>query len=137
LTRESTDIPPHIRERLTLPENSSAAVDAMKLFISEGNEAEFEEAVAIYCASARTREEPIETVLAVCCELAAGLEGPRQESDDVLSRPTKMHALIFAGILRAFYGDVAVERGIGASTQRKADASQHFKSGTWPKRPAE
>jgi hypothetical protein len=56
---------------------------------------------------------------------------------DILMRPTRMHQLIFSGILRAFYGDVAVDRAVGAASQRKADAPQHSKSGTWPRPPVE
>jgi hypothetical protein len=130
------DIPPDIREQLTRPADATTALEAMQLFLTKGDGAAFEQAVELYITSARTREEPIETVLSVLCQLAADLEGPRV-TNEMLLRPTKMHALVFAGILRAYYGNVAVERGIGASAQRKADASQHFKSGTWPKRPAD
>jgi hypothetical protein len=68
--------------------------------------------------------------------LAENLEGPRRENE-VRMRPTRMHELIFTGILRAFYGDPAVLRAVGARAQRKADAPQHTKSGTWPRKPAE
>ncbi len=67
---------PDVREQLTRPEDSAVALEAMKLFISKGDEAAFEQAVALYVSSARTREESIETVPAVCCELATSLEGP-------------------------------------------------------------
>lgn len=128
--------PPDIRERPTQPDSRTAALEAMKAFLSMRDEAAFEHAVALYVSAARTREEPIETVITVLCQLAAGLEGPHV-IDERLVHPTTMHALIFAGILRAFYGDAAVDRGIGASAQRKADAQQHIEKGSWPKRPTD
>jgi hypothetical protein len=70
------------------------------------------------------------------CLMASDLEGPRYENDIVLN-PTRMHQLLFAGVLRAFYGDPAVLRAIGARAQRKADAPQHTLSGTWPRKPAD
>jgi hypothetical protein len=136
ISTDPTAIPPHIREQLTRPDGTAQALEAMKLFVNKRDEAAFERAVALYVASARERDEPIETVLAVLCELASGLEGPRVV-EELLLHPTKMHRLIFAGILRAFYGSVAVEREIGASAQRKADATQHVEKGTWPKRAAD
>jgi len=108
----------------------------MKVFLSVRDEAAFEHAVALYVSAARAREEPIETVITVLCKLAGGLEGPRL-LDERLIHPTTMHALIFGGILRAFYGNATVDRGIGASAQRKADAPQHIEKGSWPKRPAD
>ena len=106
----------------------------MKLFIAQGDRESFQHAVSIYCTAARGRAEQIETVVSALCRLATDIEGPRPE-EDVLQGPTDMHGLIFEGILRAFYGDVAVDRASGASAQRKADATQHGMSGTWPKRP--
>ncbi len=139
ISSDPTHIPPDSRQQLTRPESTAEALEAleaMKLFVIKRDETALEQAVALYVASARAREESIETVLAMLCQLASGLEGPRVV-DELLHNPTKMHALIFAGILRAFYGNAAVERGIGAGAQRKADASQHVESGTWPKRPAD
>jgi hypothetical protein len=129
-------IPHAAREPLTHAEITADTLTAMTTFMSKGDEAAFERAVALYVASARSRKEPIESVLSVCCTLATDLEGPRVVSEG-LSNPTKMHALIFAGILRAFYGDVAIDRAIGASAQRRADAPQHVLSGTWPRRPTD
>ncbi|HUQ99530.1 MAG TPA: hypothetical protein VM166_08750 [Gemmatimonadaceae bacterium] len=123
-------------EAITAPENTTQAVAAMQSFLLAGDEAAFEYAVAVYVASARHRNEPIEIVTGALCVLAGEMEGPRQEND-LIMRPTRMHQLLFNGILRAFYGDVAVDRAIGATAQRKADAPQHSKSGTWPRRPAE
>jgi hypothetical protein len=134
--RPTPVIPAPLYQDITAPENAETAVEAMQVFIREGNEETFEYAVALYVASAKHRQEAIETIAGALCQLAANLEGPRREND-VLLRPTRMHELIFTGILRAFYGDVAVDRGIGASAQRKADAPQHTQSGTWPRKPAE
>ena len=131
MSSESTVIPPALREQLVRPPNSDAASAAMALFIAMGNETAFEQAVALYCAGARAREEPIEAVLGVLGKLSAEFEGPRYDEERFL-RPSRMHTLILAGILRAFYGDAAVDREIGAMEQRKADAPQHTKSGTWP-----
>lgn len=132
MSRESTVIPAALREQLVRPPNSDAASAAMALFIAMGDETAFEQAVALYCAGARARQEPVESVLAVLGELNAELERPRHGEKPLL-RPSRMHTLIFAGILRAFYGDAAVERELGAMDQRKVDAPQHTKSGTWPK----
>jgi hypothetical protein len=134
--RQAPDLPPDVYDHLTAAENTDQAVAAMRRFVRRGEEAAFEYAVAIYVASARTRQEPIEAVVGALCLLAATLEGPRSEND-ILLRPTRMHQLIFSGILRAFYGDEAVLRAVGARAQRKADAPQHTKSGTWPRKPAE
>ena len=130
------DLPPEVNERITASENTEKAVGAMKVFLEQGDEEAFEYAVAVYVASARTRQEPIERVVAALCLLASDLEGPRSENE-ILMHPTRMHELLFAGILRAFYGDPAVLRAVGARAQRKADAPQHTISGTWPRKPAE
>lgn len=136
MSGDPTSIPPALREDLARPQNTDAALEAMKLFISNGDEATFEQAVALYCTSARAREEPIEEVLAVLCRLGNDLEA-RHRKDEPLAGPIQIRALIFAGILRAFYGNAEVDRAIGASAQRKADASQHTRSGTWPKQPSD
>ncbi|MEX2110740.1 MAG: hypothetical protein WD802_09075 [Gemmatimonadaceae bacterium] len=130
--RDSHQVPPELYKDLTAPENTSKAVEAMKVFLLRGDEAAFEDCVAIYVASARHRQEEIETVFGALCQVAVELEGPRREGL-VSHTPTRMHQLIFSGILRAFYGDVVVDRELGASTQRKADAPQHTTAGTWPK----
>ena len=108
----------------------------MRVFLRNGDEPAFEYAVAVYVASARHRLEPIEIVTGALGLLAGNLEGPRPEGESFLT-PTRLHQLIFNGILRAFYGDIAIDRGMGATAQRKADAPQHTKSGTWPKKPEE
>lgn len=137
MTRGPTpEIPSELYESITAPQNTDNAVKAMRVFVRDGDEATFEYAVALYVASARHREEPIEKVTGALCMLAGVLEGPRMDGD-ILLRPTRLHQLIFNGILRAFYGDVAVDRGIGASAQRRADAAQHTMSGTWPRKPAD
>jgi hypothetical protein len=122
----------HISE----PENTAGAVRAMREFLVRSDESTFEDFVALYVASARHRREPIERVAAALSALAAEVEGPLASATEPVER-SRMHGLIFSGILRAFYGDVAVERGIGASAQRKADAPQHTKAGTWPSRQAD
>ena len=134
--RANFEVAPEIYERLTDTQNTEKAVEAMKLFLRERDEEQFELAVAVYVASARSRQEPIEKVASGLSLLAGVLEGP--QSDDLFFlRPTRLHQLIFNGILRAFYGDIAVDRALGASAQRKADAPQHTRSGTWPTRPAD
>lgn len=127
-------IPPVLHQQLKRPDSIEEAVEAMKLFIEKGDKETFQRAVAIYCTGACERKEEVETVLGALCRLAADLERPTDK--DSLMHPTEMHSLIFAGILRAFYGDAAIDRAAGASAQRKADAPQHVQSGTWPKRPA-
>src|SRR3954464_4576310 len=121
---------------ITAPENTASAVRAMREFLTRSDESTFEHSVALYVASARHRQEPIEKVAAALSVLAAEVEGPLVSAAEPVER-TRMHALIFSGILRAFYGDVVVERGIGASAQRRADAPQHTKAGTWPSRQAD
>jgi hypothetical protein len=133
---ELLDIPLESYERTTAHENITSAIDAMQAFLRQGDVSKFEHAVALYVASARYRREPIEKVTAALCILAENLEGPKGEAE-ILAHPSQMHELIFTGILRAFYGDVAVDRAYGARAQRKADASQHVASGTWPRRPAD
>ena len=128
-------IPPPIVEQLTRPESVEAAVAAMKLFIEKGDKESFQKAVAIYCTGACERRERVETVLGSLCRLAADIEGPG--TDALQLQPSEMHGLIFRGILQAFYGNAAVDRATGARAQRKADAPQHVRSGTWPKPPAE
>jgi hypothetical protein len=134
MSNQQAEIASDVHELLLNPATTAVALKAMQSFIEKGDEAVFERAVALYVEAARTRGEPIETVLGVLCTLATDLEGPRVAAE-VLQLPTTMHGLIFAGILRAFFGDVAVDRGIGASSQRKADAPEHVKTGTWPRRP--
>lgn len=130
----SAPIPPAIQKQLTRPESTEAAISAMKLFVAKGEKETFQHAVATYCAGACERGDEVQTVLGALCRLAIDLEGPRLKSEGVLAGPSELHSLIFAGILRAFYGDAAVDRSVGASAQRKADASQHIQSGTWPVR---
>ena len=120
---------------ITAPDNSASAVRAMREYLLRSDESTFEHCVALYVASARHRQEPIEKVAAALSLLASEVEGPLVTATE--PQRSRMHALIFSGILRAFYGDVAVERGIGASAQRKADAPQHTKAGTWPSRQAD
>jgi hypothetical protein len=132
---QQAEFAPAVHELLLEPATTRVALEAMRSFIAQGDEAVFERAIALYVKAAKKRREPIETVLGVLCTLATDLEGPRV-AGEVLMRPTPMHGLIFAGILRAFFGNVAVERGIGASSQRKADAPDHVKTGTWPRTPA-
>lgn len=134
--RDSQPIPPELYKDLTAPDNTARAVEAMRVFLLRGDESAFEDAIALYVASARHRNEEIETLTGALCQVAESLEGPRQEGL-VLHGPTRMHALIFSGILRAFFGDVAVDRELGSQAQRKADAPQHRETGTWPKRPSE
>ena len=117
------------------PDSVEAAVAAMKLFIEKADKEKFQNAVAIYCTGACERKEEVETVLGALCRLAADIEGPK--TDTLELRPSEMHSLIFAGIMRAFYGNAAVDRATGARGQRKADAPQHVLSGTWPRPPAE
>jgi hypothetical protein len=136
LSQMSSSIPPTIQRELTQPESAERAVAAMKLFIEKGDTETFKHAVAIYCTGACERKEEVQTVLGALCRLAADLEGPRP-AEAALRAPSEIHSLIFAGILRAFYGDAAVDRSDGASAQRKADAQQHVKSGTWPNRPTD
>lgn len=133
----SSAIPPTIHQRLTQPESVEAAIDAMKQFLVEGDRETFQHAVAAYCAGACDRGDEVQTVLGALCRLAEELEGQSPGAEDVLLRPSEMHSLIFAGILRAFYGNAAVDRAAGARSQRRADAPQHVKGGTWPNRPAE
>jgi hypothetical protein len=130
----SHGIPADRYEAITAPQNAGNAVEAMRSFLRNGDTKTFSNAVALYVASARYRREPIETALAALGKLAEGLEGPRRDAD-ILFRPSKMHELVFSGILKAFYGEVAVERAQGARSQRKADAPQHTQRGTWPRRP--
>jgi hypothetical protein len=127
------EIPLESYERITAHGNITHAIEAMQAFIRKGDVSKFEYAVALYVASARNRQEPIEKVTGALCALAENLEGPKGEAE-ILAHPSRMHELIFNGILRAFYGVVAVERADGARAQRKADASQHVESGTWPRR---
>lgn len=132
---ESTHgIPPERYQAITAPENASNAVEAMRSFLRDGDAATFATGLALYFASARYRQEAIETVVAALCTLAESLEGPRRDSD-IVFRPSKMHELIFTGVLKAFYGEIAVERASGARAQRKADAPQHSERGSWPRRP--
>ena len=132
----SAAIPPAIQKQLTHPENAEAAIQAMKLFLAKGEKATFQQAVATYCAGACERGDEVQTVLGALCRLAMDIEGPRVKLEGVLAGPSELHSLIFAGILRAFYGDGAVDRAVGARAQRKADAPQHVQSGTWPVPPA-
>src|SRR6476661_2644491 len=90
------ELPQEAYEHLTAAENTHQAVAAMERFIREGDEEAFEDAVAIYVASARSRREPVETVTGALCMLAENLEGPRTENE-VLLRPTRMHELLFGG----------------------------------------
>ncbi len=122
--------------RITEPESTASAVRAMREFLAQHDESVFEHAVALYVAAARERNEPIEQAAGALVMLGSDIEGPRLNVDEPLGQ-SRMHELIFIGILRAFYGDIAVERGIGASAQRKADAPQHTKAGTWPSRQAD
>ncbi|MDQ6871511.1 MAG: hypothetical protein M3037_05805 [Gemmatimonadota bacterium] len=69
LNPEPTHISPPLKAQLTGAENNAGALEAMKRFIQKGDEAVFEDAVAIYVTSARTRGESIENVLGVLCEL--------------------------------------------------------------------
>ena len=133
----TASLPPAIHQQLTQPESVEAAVAAMEVFIQKGDRETFQVAVAVYCVAACERGDEVQTVLGALCRLAADLEGPRGSHEDILARPSEMHSLIFSGIMRAFYGDLAVDRQRGASAQRKADAPQHTRNGTWPNPPVD
>lgn len=133
----STAIPPSIDQRLTRPESVEAAIDAMKLFLLKGDREAFQQAVAIYCVGARESGDQVQTVLGALCRVAEDMESQSPSGGNILLRPSEMHSLIFAGILRAFFGNAAVDRAAGASSQRRADAPQHVRGGTWPSRPVE
>ena len=108
----------------------------MKQLVSgDGDQARLYRAT-IRDSGACERGDEVQTVLCALCCLASDLEGPGSDGD-VLPHPTVLHSLIFAGILRAFYGDAVVDRAAGARAQRKADAPQHVHSGTWPRRPVD
>lgn len=132
--QDSRDIASELYRLSTAPQSVFDAVAAMREYLRSGDESRFEQAVAVYVAAARHRQEPIERVASALCQLAEALEPPRLEAD-ALRHPSRMHELIFTDVLRAFYGDFAVERALGARAQRKADAPQHVDAGTWPRRP--
>src|SRR5206468_9375746 len=115
---ERSNVPPVIKPsvlqpgdaaytHIAAPENTASAVRAMREFLAQGDESAFEHSVALYVASARHRQEPIERVAAALSLLASEVEGPVVGATEPIER-SRMHALIFTGILRAFYGDVAV-----------------------------
>lgn len=131
---ETHGLAPAVYQTITASENISKVIGAMQAFLREGDEPKFATAVALYVASARFRQEPIERVVGALCRLVEEIEGPKRDSELAL-QPSRMHELVFTGVLKAFYGDVAVERSRGARAQRKADAPQHRESGTWPRRP--
>src|SRR5258705_1406634 len=54
------EIPLESYERITAHENIAHAIEAMQVFIRKGDVSKFEHAVALYVASARKRQEPIE-----------------------------------------------------------------------------
>src|SRR5256885_16158781 len=107
-------IAPELYQHLTAAQNADHVVKAMRSFLLEGDDEKFELAVAVYVASARYRREQIETVAAALAMLAGSVEDPGLD-DDLMRRPTRLHQLIFSGVLRAFYGDTAVDRALGAS----------------------
>jgi hypothetical protein len=131
---ETHGLAPSVYQTITASDNISNAIGAMQAFVREGDEEKFATAVALYVASARFRQEPIEQVVGALCRLVEEIEGPKRDSEPIL-KPSRMHELVFTGILKAFYGDIAVERSRGARAQRKADAPQHRERGTWPRRP--
>lgn len=104
-------IPPDLYDHLTKAQSADQVIGAIKAFLDNGDEVTFEYAVAVYLAAARFREEPIERVLQVLTSLGESIEGL------VASPPSRLSALIFRGILKAFYGEVTVEpqRGPGGS----------------------
>ncbi len=125
-------IPPELYEHLTNVENVDQVTSAMQTFLDNGDEVTFEYAVALYLASARFRGEPIPKVLGVLTSLSESVQGR------VLSPPSRLQATIFRGILRAFYGEVAVEGEgeNGARAQGEAGATPPIEPGTWPTSPA-
>ena len=108
MSRDTPKIPPHLYRDLTAPQNAENAIAAMQTFLSDGDEEAFKAAVALYVASARHRQEPIEKVVAALTKLGTSVEG-YQKHGHTLFESTRLHQLAFAGILRAFYGDVAAD----------------------------
>ena len=108
MSRDTPKIPPHLYRDLTAPQNAENAIAAMQSFLSDGDEEAFKAAVALYVASARHRQEPIEKVVAALTKLGTSVEG-YQKHGHTLFESTRLHQLAFAGILRAFYGDVAAD----------------------------
>jgi hypothetical protein len=97
--------PEQLFEVISHEENSERVSRAMRVFLANGDVAHFEQAVAVFVRSARTRGEPVERVLAVLIELAEAREGAAYPHDWSL---TDLRLVILRGVLLAFYGDTSV-----------------------------
>ena len=121
-----------MHDRITREQNTEDAAGAIATYLSDGDTQSFEYAVALYVSAARQREEPIERILAAlnaAGDKAKGLHvGPGKVPSEI-----HLYQLILSGVLRAFYGEVAVAEEHGAADQRKVDAPQHAGAGTWPR----
>lgn len=107
-SRDPVFDPAELFDVIAHDDNVHRVLDAMRAFIRRNDTSAFERAIAIYVRSARTRGEPIETVLATLETVADELE--RDASPGYKQRDTPLRHVLLRGVLLAFYGVDAVQR---------------------------
>jgi hypothetical protein len=111
--------PEQLFEVIGHEENAERVSTAMRVFLARRDTAAFEQAVAIFVRSARTRGDPVERVLAVLIELAEAREGVAYPHDRT---PSDLRWVVLRGVLLAFYGDAATTaRRPGGGLRRRGD----------------
>jgi len=107
-SRDPVFDPVELFEVIAHDDNVHRVLDAMREFIRRKDTAALERAVALYVRSARTRSEPIETVLGTLQTVADELE--RDGAPGFVERDTPLRHVLLRGVLLAFYGADVVRR---------------------------
>ena len=115
-SRDPVFDPSELFEVIAHDDNVHRVLDAMREFIRRTDTNALERAVAIYVRSARTRGEPIETVLATLQTVADDLE--RDSAPGFTQRDTPLRHVLLRGVLLAFYGADVVRREESARRER-------------------
>ena len=108
--------PSELFEVIAHDDNVHRVLGAMREFIRRNDTGALERAVAIYVRSARTRGEPIETVLGTLQTVADDLE--RDAAPGFKQRDTPLRHVLLRGVLLAFYGADVVRREESARRDR-------------------
>jgi len=97
-------------------DNVRRVLEAMREFISRHDMKQLEQSIAAFVRSARTRGEPVETVLAALESIADELE--RGGAPGFKERDTPLRSTVLRGVLLAFYGSDAVQKEAKARSRR-------------------
>lgn len=127
-SRDPVFDPAELFDVLEHEENVTRILAAMHAFLQHGDPRLFERAIAVYVRSARTRKEPVESVLGALEAIADELE--RDAAPGFAERDTPLRRLVLRGVLVAFYGPESVRRELAARQARVDQTDEAAAEGT-------